>query len=339
MSPSNFSIRPPAWEGLEPAIPGWEVASKDIAFQIAKVVGSEGKFWAAKFGDVVSDRMFRLDEPDGRKFIFKILEDSEVCQSEEAEKASAWLASNKVPVVVASGQYRLPSGEVIVKMPYLEGRRVGLAVDELFAFGVSLAKLHKALRNVPHRERWRLRTAQRLKALSKTRQYIVSSGVELGPYPQRLLNLANDAELDFERSQWFTQPLHGDVNPGNVLILNNTPVFMDFEDTAHSVLPVEYEVLFAIERFVLVRVDNDLEASRLGKAFLHGYRSQIKTELQSVYIEPVQVLRSLALRSLMVLVNGELSGSKVLESEWKKFFFLEKMSRYRAEVILNIFKD
>lgn len=336
---ASLSVRPPAWEGLKPEMPDWEVASEDIAFRIAKAVGSEGKFWAAKFGEVVSDRMFRLDKPDGRKFIFKVVEASAAAQSNEAEKASVWLSANKVPVVVSSGQYRLPSGEVIVKMPYLEGRRVGLDADELFAFGASLAKLHRALRNVPYRECWRLRTVQRLKTLSKTRQYIVSSGLALGPDPQRLLNLANDVELDFERSQWLTQPLHGDVNPGNVLISNNTPVFMDFEDTAHSVLPLEYEVLFAIERFVLVRVDNDLQASRLGKEFLKGYRSQIKTELQSVHLEPINVLRSLALRSLMVLVNGELSGAIVLESEWRKFFFLEQMSRFRAEVILNIFED
>jgi Ser/Thr protein kinase RdoA (MazF antagonist) len=283
--------------------------------------------------------MFRLDLSDGQKFIIKIVEPSAVAQSNEAEKAIAWLSARHVPVVATTDQYRFPTGEVLQKTPFLEGRRVGLGAEELFTFGVGVAQLHHALAKVPYKGRWTKNTVNRLQALEKTRQNVAKRGLEVGPDPQRLLTLVADEQLDFQKSRCCVQPLHGDLNPGNVLIVDEKPVFMDFEDTVHSVLSIDYEILFAIERFVLVHVKNDKEAVSLGREFLRGYASQENKKYTIRNIDPVNVLRSLALRSLMVLVNGELTGNSVSEREWKKFFYLEEMSRSRAEVISRIFED
>ena len=53
------------------------------------------------------------------------------------------------------------------------------------------------------------------------------------------------------------QPIHCDLNVGNLVRFSQQPVFLDFEEASRSYLPPIFDVAKIIERFVLVREDID----------------------------------------------------------------------------------
>lgn len=338
MMSSKGLIRQPTWSGLQPALPEWVHPPGEMVRYLNAIVGFSGDFLSAKFGERVSTHIFRLELECGEHVIIKLVEPDGRVRAEEAEQVAHWLHCNEVSVVSASEMRLLCDGRLMLRIPYLEGQQIELTHEALGVLGRDLAKFHQVLIKAPYRKFWDQKTQSRLKSLSHTREFLVETGGHYGPDPERLLQLASNWSLDFTHGVLPSQPLHGDLNPGNVLYVDGQVVFLDFEDVVHSVLPLEYEVLFAIERFVLVREQNDIEAVLLGREFLHGYFSDDKCAIRKISKKAIDILRSLSLRSLMVLAHGESSGIMISDDEWNKFFYLENQARVRADVIQSIFE-
>ncbi|WP_033068647.1 phosphotransferase enzyme family protein [Thalassospira australica] len=302
------------------------------------VAGLSAELYSAKFGEQVSRHIFKVIFKETGPFILKLIDPSCRALAEQAEDVANWLNCHDVPVISATGAQVLSDGTVVLKMPYFEGHRVSATSQGLYKFGQELAKLHQVLAEAPSQKDWEKRTKDRLDELSTMRTYLVEKGAYFGPDPKRLLDLAHDKSLDFTIGVSPVQPLHGDLNPGNVLVVDGQVIFMDFEDTLHSVLPLEYEIMLVIERFVLVRSSKDYEATDLGREFLRGYFSKQKIDAFNHDRSPVEILRALALRSLIVLAYGEKVGVSIPDDEWEKFFYLEEKACSRANVIQSIFE-
>jgi Ser/Thr protein kinase RdoA (MazF antagonist) len=139
--------------------------------------------------------------------------------------------------------------------------------------------------------------------------------------------------IDFLPGEVPCRPLHGDLNPGNVLVGERGPVFLDFEDVFHSVLPPSFELAYALERFVMVPLPDDAAALTAGRILVRGYRLHGGDPIPA---DPTAVLRALALRALCALAAGQRKGLAVQPDEWRKFFGLESAARARAATLAGI---
>ncbi len=232
----------------------------------------------------------------------------------------------------------LPSGELLVVTPFFEGRPVMPLVREMHLLGAALAKLHDTLVAHPEASRWREDTLARIAGLEATRS-VYRNGRQIGcARASRLVALSQDDTLLFDLPMHQATPLHGDFHPGNVLVSHGLVHILDFEDVRHSVLPVVYELLLAVERFVLVVVEDDDAAVTLGCAFMAAYGQARRTSAELAIFDGVSILRSLALRSLLTLAAAENGQDESFAAEWRKFFFLEEAARRRARVIEKICK-
>jgi Ser/Thr protein kinase RdoA (MazF antagonist) len=302
--------------------------------------GLEGRLSVLSFGGLRQE-MFRLDSDVDPPIFLKQIPPGRQATAERAEAIGRWLADQGVNAGAALAGFpkRLAAGGVVVAMPYFEGRRLRATPEDCRALGKSVAELHAALARHPDREQWRAFTELRLGELTAIRHRCASGGLSVGPDADLLLRLASDRTLDFTCEGLPRRPLHGDLNPGNVLVVGETPLLLDFEDVFHSYLPAQFELALMVERFVLVRVDDDDDAVDLGRNLVGRYRTEIGATLAPMTTDPAEIFRALALRSLCVLALAASNGLVVSDGEWKKFFRLERQAAQRAHVIRAIFQE
>ncbi len=335
MSTSTHA-REPTWAGLSPGLPRWQPADPADA-RIVQVAGLDGRLLAQVPGSGASAGLYRLERDGALPLFLKKAGADRRALLQMAEALARWLDARGVSVATALAGFPLllPDGALLVAMPYVDGRRVAAEAGDLAALGRSLRTLHEALSSHPDVEAWRAATRARLDRLQATRAALAEGRLAAGPDHARLARLAAEPELDFVDAGAHWQPLHGDLNPGNVLMAADTPVLLDFEDVPHSMHPPIAELCLAVERFVLAQVANEDEALRLGRVLVDNYGSPAR---QGSGMSPTNVLRSRALRSLSLLADAERAGVRISEAEWRKFFDLEQMASSRAATLEAVFR-
>lgn len=331
---SGATVRPPAWSGLRPGLPDWRPVPDVEARRVAGAVGIEGRVLAMDAdGDAAG--LFRLEPAGGSPLFVRLAGPERADTVERAEHLAAWLAARGVPAAAPEPGFprRLPDGGAISAARFVDGARLPATTGAMARLGTALARLHGTLAEHPDREGWAAATDRRLAALNETRTALAAGRIEAGPDPTRLRALAADPEIDFVRAGVPRRPLHGDLNPGNVLAVDGAPVFLDFEDALHSVLPPAFELALALERFVLVPLTDDAAARAAGGKLLAAYRDGGGAgKLDDL----AGAMRALAVRSLCVLAMGLDRGEVVPEAEWRKFLELEAQARTRQSVIAAI---
>lgn len=311
------------------------------AAQILRLVGLEpAEIWqvsALLFGDVPS-RMYRLDAKAGTSFLLKLV-DAELREGvERAEGVATWLAGQglDLPAPLAGFPRETSQGDVAILLPFVNGQRVEPSISDMRALGKALGAFHHNLGRHPDLGSWRDFTDGRLSELNAVRARLAEKKGARGEYAQQLSELAADRSLDFRFDALPRRPLHGDLNPGNLLIVGKRALLLDLEDVFHSVLPVAFDLALVLERLVLVRVAEEERAIELGRALMFEYSraggSFIDVAALSAQ-EWTSVLRSLALRSLCTLALGEESGIQVETGEWEKFFYLEQLATGKGHLI------
>lgn len=282
--------------------------------------------------------LYRFEGEAGAVLAIKHIAPSRRDSIFEAESLATWLHGHGVPVAAPTRgtPLVLPSGALLVAAPFFDGRPVMPRVREMHLLGAALAQLHDTLAIHPDAARWRESTLARLAALEATRSIYRDRKQTDCAKANRLAELSRESALLFDLPAHSATPLHGDFHPGNVLLADGRVRILDFEDVRHSVLPAVYELLLAVERFVMAAVENDDAAITLGCAFIAAYAESRKTGAKVPPFDGVAVLRSLALRSLLTLAAAENGQDESLDAEWRKFFFLEESARRRARVIEKI---
>jgi Ser/Thr protein kinase RdoA (MazF antagonist) len=328
-------VRPPSWPGASPGLPQPVPLEPDAAAAIRAAFGLEGAVFALRHGGA-SLPLFRLEPPDGPPLFLKLVEPSRRAAAERAEAVARDLAAAglAVPAAIAGFPRTLADGRLAVALPWVDGRRLRAEPDDLAALGRAVGALHRALAVHPDRHAWQAATDRRLAELAAVRADLAAGRLEAGPDPAALRRLAADPALDFAPAGLPRTPLHGDLNPGNVLVdPAGAVVLLDFEDVFHSVLPPRFELVLLIERHILLPVADDGAAAALIRALLAGYAAGGGPDGLLPVERPADVLRSLALRALCVLALGARSGLDGGASEWGKFLFLEERARARAGLL------
>ncbi|QDZ11619.1 phosphotransferase [Devosia ginsengisoli] len=336
---SSELFREPSWRGLRPALPEYVAAEPAVTDFICRTLGEYGAISQLLLGGCAVG-MFRFQPAGGDAKLVKLVPESRRSSMMQAEDIATWLAARDAPVVAALPGYPVWDGDYgIVVMPYLHGRRVEASEQDMALLGRSVAQVQKKLASHPDRLRWERATAERLADLMVVRSSLATGRLSCGPNPERLATLARDPMLDFVLQDMERVPLHGDLNPGNVLIVDGKAILLDLEDVFHSVLPPILELVLAIERYVLVVVENDAHAVSAGRAFVKAWQSNMGVATVTGSTDLVRVFRSLALRSLCVLASAEQHGAAMPDEEWNKFFLLEQLAGRRAHAIALIFEE
>lgn len=246
-----------------------------------------------------------------------------------------WLAGRGVGSVPTVRQVALgDSGEALFVYPWLDWRPVRATEDDLSALGAALAGLHGALQTHSDVALWRSNTDRRLARLSAVRSDIAGGRLVPRLHAETIAHWCNRADCDFSAID-ARRPLHGDLNLFNVLITpgaEDRPVFIDFEDVKHSVLPARFELALAVERAILNQEADDARAAVLAGAFLDSYFRGDAAQTRELKSQMAETLRALSLRSLCVIADSEAHGIAVEPAEWAKFIALFAQAERRAHL-------
>lgn len=323
----------PTWLSLHPPVPSFLPVTEEDAATVISAVGQEGTV-TEMASDSDHQKLYRFDAKSGEPLFVRIVAAKWAADAEESETLAAWLAEqgvSAVPAPIPGFPKRLASGAMVSASAFVKARPLQATPEAMQRFGKRLSDLHSALARHPQRPEWENRTQHRLSRLSEIRAKLATGDMRAGPDPERAAAIAADATIDFNREHEDRQPLHGDLNAGNVLWTGDDLFFIDFEDVVHSVLPPAFELALVLERHVLVQHEDAKSAIEAGSALLAGYGGQ-----RPIRFDLVAHLRALALRSLCVLADAEQDGHSPPASEWQKFFQLEMAARNRAETLAEI---
>lgn len=329
--PRTDTYHAPANSALVPGIPRLSPAEPSLARSITEALGISGHL-----DDIVGGargRFFRLVADDGRVFFVKRATAENLGSQVRSNALAEWLAKRGVRTSTATVQTTTTSGEGVFAFPYVDWRMVDLKADELAATGRAVAGLHAVLAAHPGLPEWRERTAQRIADLSDLRRAIARGLTKPRLHGERIRELAGHADADFSAMDG-AQPLHGDLHLGNLLMPRDEaePIFVDFEDVFHSVLPARFELALFIERAILNRERNDEAAAALARSFLEAYFEGRPNLVSAFLASGPQTLRALSLRSLCVIVDCERHGVEIEAAEWDKFMSLFAQVDARARV-------
>jgi len=326
---------------LAPALPRAEILDEQSATQILRTIGIEpaeiSQVAVLLFGDVPST-MYRLDAKAGPSFLLKLVDSEKQEGVLRAEGIAKWLVEQglDLPAPLPGFPRETLEGDVAILLPFVSGQRVEPSISDMRAVGKSLGAFHHSLVRHPDHVSWCAFTDARLSELNAVRVHLSGKNDVKPQYAKRLSELAADRSLDFRFKAIPRRPLHGDLNPGNILMVGDRAVLLDFEDVFHSVLPVAFDLALVLERLVLVKVADEQLAIDLGRAFMFEYSRSGGSFVDVAALsaqEWTSVLRSLALRSLCTLALGEESGIQVETVEWEKFFYLEQLATGKGHLI------
>lgn len=321
----------PAWPGFEPVPDDWQPAPA-MAQQICAALGRTGRLLYRPQGAGLRgfyQLMSHDDEPD---LFLKVVSPQRAEQLLDADRIASWLADQGLPVAHLRGSFiALKCGDLLLSQDLLHGRVARTDEADMDQLGTLLARLHTQLAALP--DKATIETASRQRDQALTAAHTDSSLLdELDYRADEVLAClkANGPELPTDNAQ----PLHGDLNLGNVLFTepDDQPTLLDFEDSLHNWHSPKMDLAMALERFVLVRVGDNRQALALGRALFDGYR-QAGGRLDWTAGELGETLQALAVRALLLLARRHAEFLPVAESEWDKFLALIAQTHDRVMLL------
>ncbi len=315
--------------------------AEDLGTQIKAAIGERGRLTglgrtrASLFG------FFRLAPEDESPGLFlKLVPSNQVARQVEADRVARLVNASGLEASCLLPGYpkRFDEDTAILGYRYIDGRLPRPIPSDLEALGSAVGRLHKVLADAPEAPQVRERAKTRQRLLQDRWQELQQSADLPGPYPEQLRRLVAGAPGAFAESDEPHQVIHGDLNPGNILIneANEEIVFLDFEDSPGAWLPPRMDLAFALERHVLVVEADDRAARELGGCFLSGYQ-------EASGLSPFQkpgdfagALHWLSLRSLCLLAEFAARDEAWPTEEWSKFDYLLSMAEKRRDLVAAI---
>lgn len=327
-------LKNPRWLSLYPELPKLVEADVEVSAGLQKATNIYGTVFCVLFDSEHSD-CFVIK--NSQAYFIKIVPKNYGPCLEKTREITDWLHRHhcKVPNTIEIVYDFFEEEKIAVILPFLAGIRPTSNNSDLIILARDLAKLHLILDQFANKAYIRTMTEDRLSSLQEIREKVASGHLKVQFEPQLFKKIANNLELEFCVGSEEI-PLHGDLNPGNLLInATEETIFLDFEDTLHSYLPVIFELVFILERLVLVDPQlTSKEKISLGKQFIESYRMHGGSyQFNPKYIA---ALASLNLRSLCTLALCELKGQKSPKDEWYKFYNLYNLATDNQDLLKEI---
>jgi len=251
------------------------------------------------------------------------------------------LAVMGVQVPVLKQCVPLTQGNHAFVYDWIKGIAPEGTVAHLTEIGRALAKLHAALVKVSDQFQMVTQTRVRLahyKALAYDQcfdRYWQGSDVE-----DFVLKMRNEFLCSLETMSEEALPCHGDLNPGNMLMLRGGVAFLDFEDACHTVVWPGFDLAKVIERLILPHVHEGAIDINQATAYSQSLLSAYSAAAGAPSVRRDEVGRgrlATALRwhiGLAVLILSAPGTPKLLaRAEVQKFIEIERII-HRFEIIL-----
>jgi Ser/Thr protein kinase RdoA (MazF antagonist) len=324
----------PATTALVPGPTQFAPASAEVAAALARALGVAGAVSEIVGG--ASGRFFRVSSENGQVLFVKRVAPANFDSQRRSDELARWLAARGVHTLPTTQQLAAgdDSGDVLFVYPWLDWRPVRTTGDDLATLGGTLAGLHAALASHPDIAVWRNNTERRLGRLSRIRRDIADGRLVPRLHAETIAKMCRRVDCAFAPSE-ARRALHGDLHLFNLLIpaqAQGGPVFIDFEDVKHSVLPMRFELALVIERAILNQEPDDARAAALAGVFLGSYFDEDSARIGEIKPQMPETLRALSLRSLCVIVDSEQNGIAVEPVEWDKFIGLFAQADRRVPV-------
>lgn len=322
-------LKNPSWQTLYPGLPAYIPLEPEQAEKLQQLTNIPGIVHQVCFNGQHSNFYMIENYQNKKKYFIKCMQEEHVKHYEQAERVAKWLQSRKIN---ANTALELNSHNCYI-YPLLEGIRLPSTHGVLKQLGTALATVHSALKEYPLQKEVVANSVRRMSLLNDIREQIAQGSLVVGPFPDYVKKLAQNKHLIFTKGAG-TQVLHGDLHPGNMLLVNNAIYFFDFEDTLHSYLPLIYELALVLERMVFVCQKDVRTILSIGQSFIRAY---LMNNGEYIFQDSDSyALLTLALRSLCVLTLCEIEGNKIHESEWHKFFKLAELAHKTQDVLKKI---
>ncbi len=287
--------------------------------------------WKMGTDDATLGGFYRLDA--AVPLFLKVVPGDHLGRQSRAVDVARHVAGRDVATPVPLDAYPRPlvDGYALFAFPYIDARFAMTSLEDLGAIGALLARLHAALSDAPGRAEVSERSSRRDAYLEELRHRVVE-GRGLLPEFHDILSTGTTVMPEAGPAQ----AIHGDLNAANVMfpLAGGGPLILDFEDCAHSWHAPLLDVAMALERFVLVRTDDEDDAVMRCESLLDGYRG-----ITPLAIPPgslAAILTALAARAMVLLAALESAGQWVAPDEWDKFCFLSGLARRRAPVLARL---
>jgi Ser/Thr protein kinase RdoA (MazF antagonist) len=326
-----FLPRTPAWSALNPGPPSFSRIDDRRRDLLRAAVGERADVWKMGADDGTLGGFYRLDAVE--PLFLKVVPGDHLERQSRAADVARHVAGHDVATPVPLDAYprNLVDGYALFAFPYLDARFATSSLDDLQAIGALLARLHLALSDAPRGAEVSERSSRRDAYLEELRRRVVE-GRGLLPEFHDVLSAGTTVMPEAGPPQ----AIHGDLNVANVMfpLAGGGPLILDFEDCAHSWHAPLLDVAMALERFVLVRTDDEDDTVKRCEGLLEGYR-----EIAPLVIPPgslVAILTALSSRAMVLLAALESAGQWVAPDEWDKFCFLTGLARRRAPALARL---
>jgi Ser/Thr protein kinase RdoA (MazF antagonist) len=270
--------------------------------------------------------VFRVLDAQGTSRLLRICDEKRMAVLVAADAVVRGIrveAPALIPVIEAGWPRALDDGvTAALLMPFVEGRYPRSDLAELERIGRALGALHHALAGHPDRLSIAARAAERDSALVALWPYSV---LEVAPASCVVLLRALSVTIAVPSlKNGNPQPLHGDLNPGNILVTAERGIaFLDFENVRHSCGPVVLDLAMLVERLCRMSDDGRVNENALS-ALVSGYARAAGRSADTLFPagELHRALVARNVKALCILAAKQQSGHPVDEAEWLKFVLL-----------------
>ena len=326
----------PAWIELNPGLPKLWAVNTPKSNALLKALDANGQLYSVEFSFPNNAHLVLKNSNHVLHYI-KLIPEKNSHSYLEHDVIAQWLQEyniNACACIVKKLFQHEGENYLVMVYPYWEGVRVSSSNNDLSVLAKSIAQLHLTLKNHPETKKWQGKTEQRYKELEYIRKKIIKGECHFRENMPAVIALAKQYNFDCWIDTAQAQSLHGDLNPGNVLLVENSLVFFDFEDTAHSYLPVIVELGYIIERFIMILCTDKEIIVQKGREFLKIYREA------GGYYQYLKwhssILDLLALKAFCVLTYCYLNNIGTEPKEWNKFLYLLNRAKDKNYLLKRI---
>jgi len=247
---------------------------------------------------------YRVKLANGDRSFVRILPDTRLQQCRDTHDLIASLNSG-APVVRPEPPIALGAGYIGVVSAWHDHGLPGEHTDTR-AIGMAMAQMHMALEDVP---------SMLLKQRSRERRSKFAHRLSQ-PLPSRAIEITRRLPSPLESLDDLTgQALHGDCNPGNILLCANEILFCDFENSAHAWGPPIFDLATVVERLCLPHA-NALERAALLLASWQTVSGRSAVARTGALLDAISTRNLMAVAVLCLLDDR---GTPAHDSEWAKF--------------------